>query len=340
MRGGLPDRPPRVLWGLAVVLALVALAVTPSLLIRLGPMRRSLTSDVQVTRHAAQDLVLVARLLSGGGALLSLGLALGWSRVRALGPLCAIAAHEPVAAVGALRWRVSLGVLGLGLCVGLALAVATAGSSWSWIWVEDGLIEQVTAVFFGAACVLAARCALAFRRAARGGRRELRGRALVHAGMALFFFLCVGEEISWGQRIFGWHGTLGGLNVQGETNLHNLAGYSADHLFILGVFAWGVGLPLLQRFSPFWRRFLDLLGIPVPSPGLAVGFALVSLVHDWTIQPWLPRSEIRYAELREALSGLGFLLLTTESWRLSRAVLSQPLPDGSVSSQTGSVAAH
>ncbi|HSI74101.1 MAG TPA: hypothetical protein VK934_13065, partial [Fimbriimonas sp.] len=42
--------------------------------------------------------------------------------------------------------------------------------------------------------------------------------------LAVLFFFAFGEEISWGQRIFGWvtPREYGKLNLQGETNLHNL----------------------------------------------------------------------------------------------------------------------
>lgn len=46
------------------------------------------------------------------------------------------------------------------------------------------------------------------------------------------------EEISWGQRIFGWTTPewLSGLNVQGETNFHNLVRNTyLNQIFVLGL---------------------------------------------------------------------------------------------------------
>ena len=42
--------------------------------------------------------------------------------------------------------------------------------------------------------------------------------------LSFLFFICFGEEISWGQRIFGWETpqALREINAQNETNLHNL----------------------------------------------------------------------------------------------------------------------
>ncbi len=55
---------------------------------------------------------------------------------------------------------------------------------------------------------------------------------------AVGFFMLFGEEISWGQRLLGFETpeAFKEINVQDEFNLHNLAGYAADHIFIASVF--------------------------------------------------------------------------------------------------------
>src|SRR5690606_29330813 len=91
-----------------------------------------------------------------------------------------------------------------------------------------------------------------------------RARAAMHLLMAVGFIAMAGEEISWGQRIFGWETSeaMRQLNVQGETNLHHLAGYFADHFFILAVFLYGFVFPVLAYQYPFFRKFFDYLGLP------------------------------------------------------------------------------
>lgn len=51
---------------------------------------------------------------------------------------------------------------------------------------------------------------------------------LLYGGLALFSFLCCGEEISWGQRMFhvATPELLKEINIQGETNLHNIGSIS------------------------------------------------------------------------------------------------------------------
>ncbi|MCZ6777120.1 MAG: hypothetical protein O7D34_11805 [Ignavibacteria bacterium] len=66
--------------------------------------------------------------------------------------------------------------------------------------------------------------------------------------------------------------------------------------------------------------------MPIASIGLAIGFFLISLLHDWTVYALIPSSSLRIAELRELLTALGFLLLMRES--MKSAELSEPRRKG------------
>ena len=84
------------------------------------------------------------------------------------------------------------------------------------------------------------------------------GKQLVYLGLAGLFFFGAGEEISWGQRIFGIAepASLAQKNVQGELNIHNLAIFENN--------------PLLKSdniFSIFWFGFAVL----VPAGALMSG---------------------------------------------------------------------
>jgi hypothetical protein len=61
--------------------------------------------------------------------------------------------------------------------------------------------------------------------------------------------------------------------------------------------------------------------LPVASIGLAIGFFLISLLHDWTVYALIPSSSLRIAELRELLTGLAFLLLMRESMKSAEPVM-------------------
>ena len=124
----------------------------------------------------------------------------------------------------------------------------------TWIQ-EDGVFES-----FGAAALLAAAVFsfVGFLRTRRG-INEGAGRRLKPAAflmLALLFLVGAGEEVSWGQRIFGWE-TPEGLkqsNAQGETTLHNLDPVhekfvSAPRLFTIFWLGFAVALPIAVAFS-------------------------------------------------------------------------------------------
>ena len=89
-----------------------------------------------------------------------------------------------------------------------------------WIKTEYGFIENATALFLAVSVVTGV---LVFRRA-----RELPFAWLAPCVLCFtigaFYFL--GEELSWGQHLFGWRTpeALAGINDQRETNLHNIGG--------------------------------------------------------------------------------------------------------------------
>lgn len=86
-------------------------------------------------------------------------------------------------------------------------------------------------------------------------RRLARERAAA-ALLCVFALGCVflaGEELSWGQHVFGWATPEAfASNVQGETNLHNLSGVNKSvpkWIVVLGIAAGGVGVPLARRLG-------------------------------------------------------------------------------------------
>jgi hypothetical protein len=89
---------------------------------------------------------------------------------------------------------------------------------------EDGVFENIGAVSF---LVASAMFLLTFKMS-YGQKHIFLGiatRGNVYFGMlALLMFVCFGEEISWGQRIWSWETPtwIASQNAQGETNLHNL----------------------------------------------------------------------------------------------------------------------
>ena len=89
----------------------------------------------------------------------------------------------------------------------------------AWFAKEDGIVEYGTAAALAGGAVASA---LAGRLLRRMGHRNL---GAFHYAVAVAFTVGALEEISWGQRIFGWDtpGALSDVNLQGETTLHNIS---------------------------------------------------------------------------------------------------------------------
>lgn len=143
--------------------------------------------------------------------------------------------------------------------------------------VEDGPVEMLGAAGLLLAAGLFARGALRAYR--HPGFRE---QALGFVALSLLFFVGAAEEVSWGQRWWGWQTPpeLAQVNVQGETNLHNLAalsgGLDAGRLFNLFTFGFVLGLPLLRLVWPAAMRRVERWG-PVPPLALALPFVMNQL---------------------------------------------------------------
>lgn len=167
--------------------------------------------------------------------------------------------------------------------------------------IEDGYIEQATALILLATSVLCLYRALTLKQ---------RLPVIFNAAAALLFFFGFGEEISWGQRIFGF-GTpeeLQKINTQQEFNFHNI--YIGDIrlnqlIFGLGVytslFIYFLLFPVLYRLQTWFRHWVDRLYLPIPT-------TLQSVLYTLSFFSVLVIQEDRKWELEEfALVGCIFL---------------------------------
>jgi hypothetical protein len=193
---------------------------------------------------------------------------------RALGAVASDAALDDVPTPIAL----ATGLLPAAGSVLLALPYLAARHWYYWLLREDHVIEWSQFAFLLTAALFAAVAAARLTRR----RRLLLATLLVL--VAVVGLGMAGEEISWGQRVFGWatpH-TLAAANAQGETSLHNLDNglpIAADLLSVLVELLMGAGglvLGLLTRparsalhRSSWWSVSPPLFCLP--------GFALMSL---------------------------------------------------------------
>lgn len=146
---------------------------------------------------------------------------------------------------------------------------------------EDGIVENLTTLALLCVSILC-------------GYRLIRQWNARHgfwlAGTALFavlFFFAAGEEISWGQRIFGWESSEYFMerNAQNETNLHNLVvgETKLNKLIFSQLLGITMGLyllvvPLLYRRINWVRQIMDRFAVPVVHGHHILGFIMLTLV--------------------------------------------------------------
>ncbi len=174
---------------------------------------------------------------------------------------------------------------------------------------EDGLVEYLT--FF----ILLASGAAALCRTIRAATCRRYPWLPAWGLLALLFLFAAGEEISWGQRIFGIEtpGFFLDNNLQKETNLHNLVvGNVRINKLVFSQMLTGAlvlyffVLPLLAGRAGFFRRMTLRYGIPLPRwhhiLALALAVLLVSQYHL-----------MKAAELREFAFVTIFFLVVLDS---------------------------
>jgi hypothetical protein len=318
----LPRRAPILLWVLAPIVLFLGVYLTPERLIELGPLRTSLTD--QIRPMAAQTAHLEVAVLRVGAIVVGIslfGVGIFWSRVRNSGLIVWIGSqsdqfnpimpdpHEvrPLTmGLVVVAWVISMLYVWLGGFFFSADVLTMLDRS-------EGVLENATALFFLLASIL---MALTVWRIQAPKMTQF-----FLVVMAVVFFLFAGEEVSWGQQLIEIEtlAIMEKLNVQNENNLHNLFGYVTDHLFIVAVATYGAIVPALRLYHVFWDKTVRAIGLPMPTMGLAVGFFLISLSHQWFVNYFVePSTNIRVAELRELLASIAFLALIYEinaRWR-------------------------
>ena len=143
---------------------------------------------------------------------------------------------------------------------------------------EDHFFEWLTAICLMGCCVY---FFLSFRKY----------RNLYFLLLALLMFFGAGEEISWGQRIFGYATpeNVKELNVQGEFTLHNLEVFNGkqfdkarrsgiqqlleiDMLFKIFMISFGIVLPLMVWHSKIVSTLVQKIRLPVPPVSIGIYF--------------------------------------------------------------------
>ena len=167
------------------------------------------------------------------------------------------------------------------------------GTSWfDWLRSEDGPLEWLQFIEYLISSIVAL---LIFVR--RKKKKEIN--SLVWLLIAFLSLIIAGEEISWGERLTGIGiNSISDLNVQGETNFHNLPFF---HNYLLD--------PIFEISSIFlgwicWRRFKKLKALP--SKDLSLYFLSVALFYFYFDVSWASTTQ----QIRNDQEIFEFLLST------------------------------
>ncbi len=233
---------------------------------------------------------------------------------------------------GAAAWGISNRSMLMLLVVPFLVAVtgvATAlmgKETYKWFTGEDRIAESFQALLYALALVL---CVVIVTRLWREGRR---GIALLYVIVAVGLTFMVGEEVSWGQRFFGWTTPESFLeaNKQGETNLHNIhgVGYAFKWLQLV-VGAYGTLLPLLLLRVNVQPRMRQFLAMVVPPVTLVPYFMMLFIWRMYRNLFEAPRQFYfvvsEYNEVMELILASGFFMFMLYQLRkLNEARRSQP----------------
>ena len=170
---------------------------------------------------------------------------------------------------------------------------------------EDGPIESLSAVFFGLSSILF----IVFARRSEFLREKRKIGYFFTISWAILMFVFMGEEISWGQRIFGiaTPDALREINLQNETTVHNIeflnTYFGGTHRY-LSIMMLTTGL-LLPAFalSNYGRQIIQRFAFPV-SPFRYAPLFVGGYLYGKYYVPTIPQGA---SEIREFLMAVGML---------------------------------
>ena len=171
------------------------------------------------------------------------------------------------------------------------------GISWfDWFRSEDGPLEWIQFIEYASSSFLAFFVFIKQKK-----KKDIN--TFIWLLIALLSFFIAGEEISWGERLTGIGiNSISNLNVQGETNLHNLPFF---HNYLLDP-VFEISCIFLGWFG--WRRFKNIDAFPPKR--LSLFFLFVALFYFYFDISWASTTEqIRNdQEIFESLMSTGIFL--------------------------------
>lgn len=126
------------------------------------------------------------------------------------------------------------------------IAIVPVPDLFVWITAENSVMEWLQFLLILISSLIFVRLSLGLFQS----RQAMIG--ALYLAMALGTFFVAGEEIAWGQHIFGWSTpeALEAVNVQQETTLHNIS--SAHAIFVYAVMLAGLSGTVMALLGSVW----------------------------------------------------------------------------------------
>ncbi len=173
------------------------------------------------------------------------------------------------------------------LLVSAVLMIHYSPSVYQAFVAEDGPLEWI------ATLSLLSTAVICLQRSIKNVEKKGRPFRIFYIVATLVFLFGVGEELSWGQRIFHRESSefFVGHNLQEETNFHNLSlgSFNINKVIFGSIMGTGIALflialPLAYSKSNSVRKIADRIGVPVPRKYQSVGILAVSVfvqIANW-----------------------------------------------------------
>ena len=181
------------------------------------------------------------------------------------------------------------------------------GISWfDWFRSEDGPLEWIQFIEYALSSFLAFFVFIKQKK-----KKDIN--TFIWLLIALLSFLIAGEEISWAERLTGIGiNSISNLNVQGETNFHNLPFF---HNYLLDP-VFEISCIFLGWFG--WRRFKNINAFPPKR--LSLFFLFVALFYFYFDISWASTTEqIRNdQEIFEVLLSTGIFIHSFNNFQMKK----------------------
>jgi len=194
------------------------------------------------------------------------------------------------------------------------LSKSTFRPLFAFVTAEDSLLEWMQFLFVFAASLIFAWLGIQF---VRNGQR---GIGALYLLLAFSAFFVAGEEISWGQRLFGWSepASLAGINHQNETNVHNIRPVQRAFGFVV-LFGgmYGSLAPLIGAYVRAKRERTPLSFLLIPSLCLLPAFLMPFGYRMFRLVIWPGTNAlvVRFGEAPELCLYFGLLIFAALNLR-------------------------